>query len=151
MASEREAFDQQLTRKLEEIAALVRQIESKDFKDALKAMRDALEKMDRRELERNLPQWRQQNQELLKNLERTAELLKQLRQEEKLSSLAQRAAEQKAAQDLLNHGLEDPKQNDHSLAQAQDQAAKETDQLAKDAQDAANESASEAEKQPIEQ
>ena len=151
MASERQAFDQQLTRKLEEIAALVRQIESKEFKDALKTMREALEKMDRRELERNLPQWRQQNQELLKNLERTAELLKQLRQEEKLASLAQRAQEQKAAQDLLNRGLEDSKQDDRSLAQAQEQAAKETDQLAQDAQDAAKESASEAEKKPLEQ
>ncbi len=112
MAAERQAFDQQLTRKLEEIAALVQQIQSQEFKDALKKMREALEKLDRHEMERNLPQLRQQNQELLKNLERTAELLKQLRQEEKLSSLAQRAEEMKAMQDLLNHDLDAPKRPD---------------------------------------
>src|SRR6266850_446929 len=131
MASEREAFDQQLTRKLEEIAALVQQIESKDFKDALKKMREALEKMDRRELEHSIPQWRQQNQELMKNLERTAELLKQLRQEEKLSSLAQRAEEQKAAQDLLNHALEQPKATeDPAEQQPVDEAAETLEQEA---------------------
>jgi hypothetical protein len=149
MASERQAFDQQLTRKLEEIAALVRQIESKDFKDALKKMREALEKMDRREMERSIPQWRQQNQELMKNLERTAELLKQLRQEEKLASLAQRAEEQKAAQDLLNHALENPKSNDTSLAKAQEQAAKETEQLAKEAAEQAKQSEDPGEQQPV--
>jgi len=151
MASERQAFDQQLTRKLEEIAALVQQIQSKEFKDALKKMREALEKLDRREAERNLPQWRQQNQELLRNLERTAELLKQLRQEEKLASLAERAEEMKAVQDLLNHGLENPKPDDKSLEQAQEQAAKETEQLAKDAQDLANETQDPGEQQPVEQ
>ena len=150
MATERQAFDQQLTRKLEEIASLVQQIQSKEFKDALQRMREALERMDRREMERTLPQLRQENQELLNNLQRTADLLKQIRQEEKLAALAQRAAEQKAAQDLLNQGLESPKQDAESMAKAQEQAAKETEQLAKDASDLAKESP-EAQQQELEQ
>ncbi len=150
MAAERQAFDQQLTRKLEEIAALVEQIQSKDFKDALKKMKEALEKLDRHEMERQLPELRQQNQELLKNLERTAELLKQLRQEEKLASLAERAEELKAMQDLLNRGLEMKQAEDHGLEQAQEQAAKETEQLAHDARDLAQESANEADQAPLE-
>jgi hypothetical protein len=150
MAAERQAFDQQLTRKLEEIAALVEQIQSKEFKDALKKMREALERLDRHEMERQLPALKQQNQELLQNLERTAELLKQLRAEEKLASLAQRAEELKAAQDLLNRGLEMQKPQDHALEQAQEQAAKETEQLARDARDLAQQTSNEADQAPLE-
>ncbi|HEY6867187.1 MAG TPA: hypothetical protein VI792_08020 [Candidatus Eisenbacteria bacterium] len=149
MAAERQVFDDRLTRKLEEIASLVDQIQSKDFKDALQKMREALEKMDRRETERSLPQLRQENQELMANLERTAELLKQLRQEEKLAALAQRAQEQKTAQDLLNRGLDEPSMRDSSLARAQEQAAQETEQLAKDAQDLAKETERQGEQQQL--
>ncbi len=151
MAAERQAFDQQLTRKLEEIAALVQQIQSKEFKEALQKMREALEKLDRQEMERTLPQLRQQNQELLKNLERTAELLKQMRQEEKLASLAQRTEEMKAIQDQLNRGLESQKPSDQSLERAQEQAAKETEQIARDAQEQSKQSENPADQAPLDQ
>ena len=102
MAQERDAFNQRLMRNLQEIADLVQQIHSEEFKEALKRMREALQKLDRRELDRSLPQWRQENQELLKNLERTAALLREIREEERLSALTQRADELKALQEQLN-------------------------------------------------
>ena len=48
------------------------------------------------------------NQKMLANLERTIELIKKLREEEKLQSLAQRADELKAMQDGLNREMETP-------------------------------------------
>ena len=65
-------------------------------------MQEALENLDRRALEQQMPQWRAENKQMLENLERTLELLKKLRDEEHLQALAQRAAELKSQQDALN-------------------------------------------------
>ena len=156
-ANERHAFDEQLTRRMEELNALVRQVQSKEFREALQRMQEAMEKADRRALENELPDWREQNQKMLANLERTIELIKKLREEEKLQALAQRADELKALQDQLNREFEtpDPRNErggkdqdaragkeqeaapprDEKLAAEQDQLAQETEQLAKDAQE----------------
>ncbi len=152
-ANERRAFDEQLTRKLQELNDLVQQVQSKEFREALKRMQDAMENMERRAAENELPKWREENQKMLANLERTIDLIRKLREEEKLQSLAQRAEELKAQQDALNQDLEsrpgDPKERKDpktgetkadetkDTAQEQQRAAEETDQLAKDARESA--------------
>jgi DNA segregation ATPase FtsK/SpoIIIE-like protein len=151
-AEEREAFNEELADRLREMAQLMDQVQSKEFRDAMKRMQEALEKLDRQALENQLPQWRQENQEMLKNLERTIELLKQLREEEQLQALAQRAEELKAMQDQLNREHEaqaqeqkDSKSQDAStkseeaskLGDKQEEAAKETEKLASDVEEMA--------------
>jgi hypothetical protein len=134
-AAERRAFDDQLTRKLRELAQVMDQIQSQEFKDAMRRLQEALENTQRRPPEPGLQDWRRQNEQLLKNLERTLELLKRLRQEERLQALAQRAAELKAQQDGRNRDLE-PKPGEpapRAPAEEQKQAAAESEQLAKDA------------------
>lgn len=135
-AAERQAFDQQLMKKLQEMQNLMQQIQSQDLKDAMKKMKDALEQMDRQRAEQALPEMRDKNQEMIKNLERQIELLKKLREEERMASLAQRAKELKAQQDQLNREHQDAngnKQDAQNRAERQEQAAKESEQLAKDA------------------
>src|SRR5262249_3949776 len=83
-AAERDAFHEELQRKLNELAELMKQIQSEDFKNALRKMQEALEKMDRRAMEQQIPEWKDRNKEMLSNLERTIDLLKNLRQEEQL-------------------------------------------------------------------
>jgi hypothetical protein len=143
-ANERQAFNQEVGRKLQEIADLVRQIQSQDFRDALQRMREALAKLDQRSLERELPQWRMQNQEMLKNLERTAALLRAIREEERLNALAQRAEEQKANQDQLNreHAARETRPDSaaaRDAAKRQESAAEESQRLAKDVEQLAQE------------
>ena len=101
-AAERQAFQQQLQTKLKEMSELLKDIQSQEFKDALKKMQEALQRMDRRAMEATLPQLQQQNKDMLQQLERSLELLKQLRQEERMDALARRADELKAKQDELN-------------------------------------------------
>jgi hypothetical protein len=115
-AAERRAFDEQLSRKLKEVGELMDQVRSEEFKDAVRKMQDALENMDRHAMEQNLPEWKQRNQEMLANLERTLDLLKKMRAEEKLQALAQRADELKQQQDALNR--------EHEAQEARDQSAK---------------------------
>ncbi len=101
-AAERQAYDEQLMRKLKEMSELLKEIQSQEFKDALKRMQEALERMDRRAMEESLPPLQRQNRDLLQQLERSMELLKQLRDEERMDALARRADELKARQDALN-------------------------------------------------
>jgi hypothetical protein len=139
-ASERRAFDEQLTRKLEELNQLVRQVQSSEFKEALKRMQEAMEKMDRRALENELPEWREENKRMLANLERTIDLIKKLREEEKLQSLAQRAEELKAMQDALNREMESPDRRPQDAGERQDGAPSPEERLASEQQKLAEES-----------
>ena len=141
-AAERRAYDETLTRRLREMAEVMDQIQSKELHEALQRLQQALESMERRPQDPGLQDWRRQNQQLLKNLERTIELLKRLRQEEKLQSLAQRAQELQARQDDLNRRQQENAAADSArrgLADEQQRAADESEQLAQDARRLAQE------------
>ena len=107
------------------------------------SMKDAIQKMDRRQMEETLPQLQQQNKDMLQQLDRSMELLKQLREEERMEALARRAEDLKAKQDELNRehamppgktpdGKTDPKAGaksdpkDSPPAEAKDSASNES-------------------------
>ena len=142
-SAEREAFQQQLQQKLKEMSELLKDIQSDEFKQALEKMKDAIQKMDRRQMEETLPQLQQQNKDMLQQLDRSMELLKQLREEERMEALARRAEDLKAKQDELNRehamppsktpdGKTDPKAGaksdpkDSPPAEAKDSASNES-------------------------
>lgn len=160
-AAERQAFREELQNKLKQMSELLKDIRSQEFKDALERMQKAMEKMDRREMDQTLPQLRQENKDMMKNLERSIELLKQLREEERLEALAKKAEELKAQQDALNRehqqsakqppagkspeaspNTEPQKRAAEQLAQKQQAAAQKSEQLASEAQQAAEQSES---------
>ncbi len=150
-AEERQAFREELQNKLREMSELMKQIQSQELKDAVRRMQQALEKMDPRQQEMSLEQMKQQNKEMMQNLQRSIELLKQLRDEERMEALAHRAEELKARQDQLNreHGeraqdrapatRQEQGNAPQPLAQRQREAAEQSKQLAEDAQKAAEE------------
>jgi hypothetical protein len=169
-AAERQAFDEELTRKLRELNELLAQVQSQELREAMKRMQEAIEKMDHQALEQELPKLREENQETLNQLQRSIDLIKKLREEEKLQALAQRAEELKAQQDALNREHEkqpesDPKgdpsesksrESDRSdaeeaLAEQQRKAAEESEQLAREAREAAQEQPNAQEREALEQ
>ena len=122
------------------------------------AMQKAVEQLDRREMDQTLPQLRQENQDLLKNLERSLALLKQLQQQEKLDALGTRAEELKARQDELNRQHAEAAKThsaDAKAAQAratqQQEAAARTEQLASDVQQAAQQAEDTESRKALEQ
>ena len=159
-AAERQAFRQELQDKLKQMSELLKDIRSQEFKDALERMQKAMEKMDRREMDQTLPQLRQENKDMMKNLERSIELLKQLREEERLEALAKKAEELKAQQDALNRehqrnakqpdgkntkseqNAQSKEQAAEQLAQKQESAAQKSEQLASEAKQASEQSES---------
>ena len=131
-AAEREAFQQQLQQKLREMSDIMKDIQSQEFKDALKRMQEALQKMDRRAMEEALQPLAEQNKDLLQQLERSLELLKQLREEERLDALARRADDLKSRQDELNRE-QGERATDAKSADAKSADAKSTDTKSEDA------------------
>jgi hypothetical protein len=160
-SAERQAFNEELQRKLNELSELMEQIQSQELRDAMRRMQEALRQMDPRAMEHNLDRLKEQNREMLQHLERSIELLKQLREEEQMQALASRAEELKRQQDALNEaherteggkdepnerrGEENDPQGDKSedanakedaesqrLAERQQRAAQQTEQLAED-------------------
>jgi hypothetical protein len=152
-AAERNMFDQDLMQKLKQMTDLMQQIQSPEFKEAVRKMQQALEKMDRQAMERNVPQLRAENQELIKNLERTLELLKKLREEERVQALAQKAKELKAQQDALNQEHENLSHLDRpqaaDLAQRQEKAGEQSKELAKEAQEVAKQADAQEQKSQL--
>jgi len=136
-AAERQAYNEDLMQKLREMSQLMQQIQSPEFREALKKMQEALEKMDRQQLEQTLPDWRAQNKEMLEQLKRAIEMLKQMKQEQQLEQLAKRAEELKAKQDALNRehaakpkSPQDAAEKSATDAKKQSDAANDSKQLA---------------------
>lgn len=179
-AAERQAFRDELQSKLKEMSELMRQIQSPEFRDALKRMQKALEQMDRQAMEQTLPELREQNKDLLQNLERSLALLKQLRDEEKLEALSRRAEELKQRQDEMNRDHAERQRADASrppdgkpdskadskadnqadaksdaareqAAQRQREAAEQSRELAKDARASAKDMSAQEAKEDLEQ
>lgn len=160
-AAERKAFDQELMRKMREMSELLQQIQTPELRRAMERMQQALRDLDRRALEQNLSEWRERNQELLENLERSIELLKRLREEEQLASLAERAEELKRQQDELNadhersgerpgNSAEDSRERE-ARASRQERAAQQSEQLAADVKEMAKQLESPDERAAMEQ
>lgn len=154
-AAERHALDDQLQQKMQEMSRLLDQVQSPEFRDAVRRMQEALKNMDPRALERTLPEWRDRMKDMIRNLDRSIALLQQLREEEKLHSLAQRAEELKAQQDQLNQEQAEgsppegtpekrPDQADRARADRQEQAGRESQQLAKEVRESAEKQSGDA-------
>ena len=158
-AAERQAYDEQLMRKLREVSELMQQIQSPEFKDALQRIQKAMERMDARASEQDVKQWRDASKEMLQNLERALALLKQLRAEEQLASLAKRAEELAQQQDALNqqHGAAPPRDaaerrdRAEALAEQQKAAAERARELARETQESAKAMPSQPEQQGLQE
>lgn len=159
-AAERRAFDQELLRRMREMADLLQQIQSPELRRAMEKMQQALKDMDRRALEQNLSELRDRNQELLENLQRSIDLLKRLREEERLAALAQRATELERQQNQLNEQHDaaarepcgaEPSASGAERAARQQQAAEQSRELAAEAERMAAELTDPAEQETMEQ
>jgi hypothetical protein len=95
----------ELIQKLQELHQLLSQIKDQALRQSMERLRDAMKKMTPQEVERALQSMKLSQQDILKNLERTIEMLKQIRTEERLEALSERAAEMERMQLALNDSL----------------------------------------------
>jgi len=135
-AQEHKAYDDELLAKMQELSKLVSELKNEDLKRSLDELSKKVNQSDPRQLQQQLKDLAQQQKEMLAGLERTLDLMKKLRQEEKAQEAAQRAKEMADRQKSLNQQMADkppanPDQAQKIAAEQQklEDAAKE---LAKD-------------------
>ncbi|MBI4726301.1 hypothetical protein HY768_03595 [candidate division TA06 bacterium] len=120
-------FDPQTVEKLAELKNLFDQVASEEMRQAMERMQQALQNMDRKQIEQALENFKFSQEEFQQRLDAAIASLKELKQEQMLSLLKQEvdkmAAEQKAVKDSLGKVQGKPASN--NLKQRQEQLAKD--------------------------
>jgi len=139
--------------KITELQELLSQIKDQSLLRAMQRMQQAMKNMTPEEMERALQNFKLSQDDVLRNIERTIELLKQIRMEERLETASERAAEMERRQIALNDSLSRAREKEatQSLAKREaeiaamsDEQKKAMDELAKDLQSMDPQSAKEA-------
>lgn len=97
--------DDEVLAKVSEIQRLMDQIADRELQDAFKRLAEQMANMDPNEVQRALNDLTLSHEELLENLERTIEMLKQVQLEEKLERAVKQAEEMAEKQDRINQDL----------------------------------------------
>ncbi len=149
------ALNAELVQKIQELQKLLQQIKDQDLLRSMQRVQDALKRMSPQEVQRALENMKVSQEDTMKSLERTIQMLKQIRTEEMLEAASERAAELERRQIALSDSLSraQSKQDLNRMAQTQQEIAKMAeeeraalDSLASEMQSLDPESASEAEK-----
>jgi hypothetical protein len=99
------ALNAELVQKLTELHQLLNQLQDQSILRAMQRVQEALKKMSPQDLERAMENMKLTQEDVVRNLERTIELLKQIKMEEKLEAAAERAADMARRQLALNDSL----------------------------------------------
>jgi hypothetical protein len=95
-----------MVEKLQEIQDLLSQVQNEELKDALRKLSEAMQKMNRNDVQRSLEQMKGAQEDLMKSLDRTIEMLKRIRMEERLAQTVERVTEMLERQERINDALE---------------------------------------------
>ena len=105
-AEESSLMSMELLEKYSELQKLMSEIASPELQKAMERMSEALEKADPEKLRQAMEMFQQSQEEMLKQIEKSLEILKQLKLERQLEELAERANEMSERQDAVNDSLE---------------------------------------------
>lgn len=108
--SQSRSLNAELVQKLNELHQLLNQLHDQSILRAMQKVQEALKKMNPQDLERAMKEMKLTQEDVVRNLEKTIELLKQIKMEEKLEALAERAADMVRRQMALNDSLARAKQ-----------------------------------------
>ena len=117
--------DDEVLAKVAEIQRLMDQIADPELRDAFKRLSEQLANMDQNEVQRALNELTLSHEELLQNLERTLEMLKQVQLEEKLERAVQQAEEMAERQDQINQDLDEMARDEGAKDKREDAAEKD--------------------------
>jgi uncharacterized protein DUF4175 len=154
--AESRALNAELVQKLNELHQLLNQLHDQSILRAMQNVQDALKKMSPQELERAMQNMKMTQEDVVKSLEKTIELLKQIKMEEKLEAASERAADMARRQLAVNDSLaRASKPNEmKDLAKGEEEISKMSreqraalDSLAAELKEMDQESAKEAEEQ----
>ena len=132
----------ELANKIQELTKLLDEIQSPELKGAIERLNNALSKLDKDAIAEAMAQYSLSQEDLMKGLDRAIELLKQIKQDEKLRALVEEAMrlaekETELGQELegSNPDMEETAKEQADIGEALEQLKQEIEQLSKDAGD----------------
>lgn len=121
-------FTPEMVQKVQEINQIAAQIQSPEFREYLKKLQDALQKLDRNAVNKALENLKLTQEQIERNLDRTLEMLKQLQREESLDQLVNQAERMAEEQKRLNDQLGPDQPNAPDSTAAADSSAQAQNQ-----------------------
>jgi hypothetical protein len=153
--SQSRALNAELVQKITELQKLLQQIKDQTLLRSMQRVQEALQRMSPQEVERAMENMKLSQEDAMKSLERTIQMLKQIRTEEMLEAASERAAEMERRQIALNDSLSRAKGKDEmsrvgemqrQIGEMAEEERAALDSLAAELQSLDPESASEAER-----
>ncbi len=133
-------LDQETLDKLMEVRRLLEEIETDEIRSAMERLREALRSLKPEEIEKAMKELSLSQEELEKRLERTLEILKRLRQEQRLKALAEKAEELLKEQKKIREETEEVSGDKlGELSQREEELRRETEQLSKEMEELSQE------------
>lgn len=129
-------LSEQILKKMMELQKLMAEVATPEMKKAMEELAEALKKMSKEEVEEALKKFQMTQEEMLKRLERTVELLKRMQVEQRMAALLKMAEEMLLEQNRVNVETEQSplKEQFPRLAQREQQLQKQMDALKDGAQ-----------------
>jgi hypothetical protein len=125
-----ELLSMEILEKMAELQRLVEEVATPEMREAMQKLRDAMDQLDREEIQKALENFDMSQEEFLERLERSIELMERLRIErkmEELALLAENLAEREA--ELSRDTETAPADSLEALAARQEQISSETEAL----------------------
>jgi len=126
-------LNQQLNEKMQELARLWEKVATPEMKEQMKKLKEALDKLDPELLQKALEEFNFTQEELLKNLQRSIDLLKRMAQEQKMDALLKQAEKALKDQKEINKDAKEGKRSSSDLAQKEKKVKEGLEQLEKKA------------------
>ncbi len=134
-----QAISEETLKKYQELQQLMREVKNPDLSRMQEQMRKAMEDISPEELQRMMKDFKFNEEEFRKNLDRQLSLLKRMQAEQKTDELAKRAEELSRKQDELRQRTEQANPNNKAenqrLAEEQKKLQEELDRLAQESKD----------------
>ncbi|MEO5509402.1 MAG: hypothetical protein ABIS27_02145, partial [Longimicrobiales bacterium] len=122
--------DAELQKRMEELRKLYDQALTPELRQKMEALKQALEKLDSKGVERALKDLAQQQEQMKQQLEKSLDLMRKAAAEQELNRLSQETKELSRQQDALASSMPDQKLDPKSAAQQQAELARKEEALA---------------------
>ena len=127
-------LSEQILEKLTELQKLFEEVATPEMKEAMKKMAEALKNMSQEELEQAMKDFQMSQEEMLKRLERSVDLLRRMQVEQKMAAMLKMIEEALLEQNRVNVDTEESlnKENSSRLSQREQQLQKQMEALKKE-------------------
>lgn len=129
-------LSEQIMQKMMELQKLFNEVATQEMKDAMKKLAEALKEMSQEEIEKAMDEFQMSQEEMLKRLERSVELLKRMQIEQKMAAMMKMVEEALLEQNRVNVDTEESLDEESSprLSQREQQLQKQMEALKKEAE-----------------